>query len=64
MAKKQEVKEVIIVGSKTKDIVKSLDCNTAGDFIEALSDRAHEMVHAAVERAKANGRKTVRATDL
>lgn len=65
MAKKQEeVKEVIVVGSKTKDAVKSHDLNMSGDFLEALSNKTRGLIDAAAERAKANGRKTLRPTDL
>lgn len=63
MAKKQ-VKEVIMIGSKTRDAIKAHDCNMAGDFVGALSERAHELIEDAVARAKANNRKTVRASDL
>lgn len=63
MAKKQ-AKEVIMIGSKTRDAIKAHGCNMAGDFVEGLSNRAHELVEDAVARAKANNRKTVRASDL
>lgn len=56
--------EILVVGSKVKDTVKKAGCNTAGDFIEGLSKEVDCKIKRAVERAKANGRKTVRAADL
>ena len=61
---KQEVKEVIVVGSKTRDVVKESEMNMAGDFLQALSDKNRDLIADAVRRAKDNGRKTVRASDL
>lgn len=56
--------EVLVVGSKVKDFVKRSDVNMAGDFIEGLSKEVEVLISKAVERSKANGRKTVRACDL
>lgn len=57
-------KEIVIVGSKMKDAIRSNDCNVAGDAIEFLNERVHEMIMNAVKRAKENGRKTVRGYDF
>jgi len=65
MSKKNaKVQEVIVVGSKTREVVKESDMNMAGDFIQALSDKNRELIADATRRAKDNGRKTVRASDL
>jgi len=56
--------ESLVVGSKVKDAVRSAGCNCGGDFVDALSSRVQEEVRRAADRAKANGRKTVRANDL
>lgn len=56
--------DMYVVTSKIKDAIKSHDMNTAGDAAEGLNSRVTEMVKMAVERAKANGRKTVRAVDF
>ena len=64
MAKKGGKKEVLVVGSKMKDAVKSAGCQSSGDLIQAVSDRVHEMIESAVQRAKSNGRATVRPYDL
>ena len=53
-----------IVGSKVKEHNKKKGCNTAGDFVGALSDMLEGELGKACARAKANGRKTVRGTDV
>ena len=54
----------LVVGSKVKEAVKSAGMNTGGDFAEGLSKEVSMLISKAVERAKANGRKTVRASDV
>ena len=56
--------DLIVVSSKVKDMIKSKGMNTAGDAPEGLNKMVEMFVHRAVERAKANGRKTVRAVDF
>ncbi|HZX19409.1 MAG TPA: hypothetical protein VFF13_00150 [archaeon] len=56
--------ESLVVGSKVKDAIKSAGCNTAGDAVDGLNDVVSMLVKKAAERAKANGRKTVRAVDF
>ena len=62
MAKKE--REVVVVGSKVKDVVREAECQSSGDLIEAISDKVHDLLEAAIARAKANGRATVRPYDL
>jgi hypothetical protein len=57
-------KEILIVGSKMKDVVKSAGCMSSSDLIEALSEKVHQMLADAATRAKGNGRSTVRPYDL
>ena len=57
-------KEILIVGSKMKDVVKNAGCMSSGDLIEALSQKVHDILASATERAKGNGRSTVRPYDL
>ena len=65
MAKKpQKTREVVVVASKIKDAVKDAGCQSSGDLVEAISERVHDMIEASVERAKQNGRATVRPYDL
>ena len=56
--------DLLVVGSKVKEAVKGAGCNMAGDFPDALSGTVGGLVSKACERAKANGRKTVRPEDL
>ena len=56
--------EVLVVTSKLKEAIKAQGCNTAGDAVEAVSAKVSAMVAEAAERAKANGRKTVRGVDF
>ena len=56
--------DMLIVASKLKESIKGQDMNTAGDAINGLNARVSEMVKMAVQRAKENGRKTVRAVDF
>ena len=53
-----------VVGSKVKEFNKKKDCNTAGDFVDALSKIVEWHLDQACKRADANGRKTVRASDV
>lgn len=64
MAKKGKAAEPLIVASKAKAALKRLGCNTAGDALDALSGYAGWLIEQAAKRAKANGRKTVRAHDF
>lgn len=61
---KKNTGEILIVASKMKDAIRSNDCNVAGDAIESLNARVHDMIASAVQRAKENGRKTVRGYDF
>jgi histone H3/H4 len=57
-------KEMLLVGSKVKALIKKAKCNTAGDALEGLNEWAYWLIEDAVKRAKANGRKTVRRHDF
>ncbi len=61
---KSASREILIVGSKMKDVVKGAGCMSSGDLIEALSEKVHELLSNATARAKGNGRSTVRPYDL
>ena len=62
MAKK--TMEPLIIASKAKNALKKSGCNTAGDAFEALNGYVYWLLEQAAKRAKANGRKTVRAHDF
>jgi hypothetical protein len=63
-AAKSGPKEMLIVASKVRTLIKDADCNTAGDAMDGLNDWLYWLVAQATERARANGRKTVRAHDF
>ena len=56
--------EPLFVGSKVKAAIKAAGCNTAGDALNGLNDWMNWLIQQATSRAKANGRKTVRAHDF
>jgi hypothetical protein len=56
--------ETFLVGSKVKAAIKARDCNTAGDALDGLNGWVGWLIQQATSRAKANGRKTVRAHDF
>ncbi len=53
-----------VVASKVKELVKKHGMMCAGDLSDEASAALEALVAKAVERAKANGRKTVRGSDL
>ncbi len=57
-------REMVVVASKLKQAVKALKCQSSSDLVEAVSQKVHEMIEAAAQRAKKNGRATVRPHDL
>ena len=58
-------RDVLVVVSKLKLYVRATaDMNTSDDVVEVLSDRLRDLCDAAVERARAAGRKTVMARDF
>ena len=54
----------MIVTSKVKEAVKGLDLRLSSDVPDALNAKVHEMLKAGAERAKENGRSTLRPYDL
>ncbi|MCD6398986.1 MAG: DUF1931 family protein [Candidatus Aenigmarchaeota archaeon] len=53
----------LIVKNAVKELVRKTH-NVSGDFYDALDKKVNELIKAAADRAKANGRKTVQARDL
>ncbi|MFX1374077.1 MAG: DUF1931 domain-containing protein [Promethearchaeota archaeon] len=66
MAKKAAKVEPLFVKSKVREFIKGKDCNTSSGVLDgdALNNIIMEMLDAAVRRAQANNRKTVKARDL
>ena len=57
-------KEMLLVASKVKQMIKDMGCNTAGDALDGLNGYVGWLVQQAAKRAGENGRKTVRAHDF
>ncbi len=66
MAKKIAKNEPLFVKSKVREYIKSHDCNTSAGVLDGdtLNDYIIWYLDKAIGRAKANGRKTVKARDL
>ncbi|RJQ16916.1 DUF1931 domain-containing protein [Candidatus Woesearchaeota archaeon] len=54
--------DAVIVKAKIKELAQGY--NVAGDFADALDEKAKQLIKDAIKRAEANGRKTVMAKDL
>jgi len=52
----------LIVRSQIKK--RTGELNIAGDFAPTLNNKVEELIRKAIERAKANGRKTVMGRDI
>ena len=60
-------KEMLLVGSKTKEALKGSGkktWNVSSDALDALNEQVYWHVVQAQARAEANGRKTIRAYDI
>ncbi len=53
---------MLVVKAKIKEIAG--DFNVAGDFADALNKKTEQLVKDALDRAKANNRRTVMAKDI
>jgi histone H3/H4 len=58
------VTEILVVQSKIRDMIKNEGCATSQEAVEALSREIERMVKRSIERAKENGRKTVKGQDI
>ncbi len=60
-------KEMLLVGSKTKEALKGSGketFNVSADALEGLNDYVYWLVEQAQRRCKENGRKTIRKHDI
>jgi len=55
---------MMVVGSKVKAYVKAKDLRVAGEMLDELNKHVSQMLDRAADRAKGNGRSTIKATDL
>lgn len=66
MAKGKE-KEMLLVGSKTKEALKAggkETYNVSSDALDALNEYVYWLVEQAQKKCTANGRKTIRSYDI
>ena len=61
---KKKSREIVVVGSKVKDVVRTAGLRSDGQLVQAVSDKVHEMLQAAIARCENNKRGTVRPHDL
>jgi len=60
----KKAREVVVVGSKVKDVVRNAGLRSDGELVQAVSDKVHDLLEAAIARALSNKRGTVRPYDL
>jgi hypothetical protein len=63
-AKKGAVREILVVGSKVKEVIKAHEMRADGELIAEVSCKVHALLTEGIARAKANNRKTVTPKDL
>ncbi|HET8759780.1 MAG TPA: hypothetical protein VFN94_01835 [Nitrospiria bacterium] len=57
--------EMLVVSSKIKRLVREkAGFNTSAETLDALSQRVEKLCLDAIDRARADGRKTVKARDI
>lgn len=61
---KKDASGLLIVQSKVRDLIREREMRTSDEFISALSEHVRGAVEKAVQRAKENGRSTLRPADL
>jgi hypothetical protein len=61
---KSKSKEIVVVGSKVKEVIREANLRSDGELVAAVSEKVHEMLQAAIKRCTSNGRSTVRPHDL
>ena len=61
---RKRVKEIVVVGSKVKEVIREAGLRSDGELVQAVSEKVHEMLEAAIKRTESNKRGTVRPYDL
>ena len=54
----------LVIASKIREFAKKQEVNVSSGFAEGLSKTVEEIITKAIERVKANSRKTLRSYDL
>ncbi len=61
---RKKAREIVVVGSKVKEVIRGAGLRSDGELVQALSDDVHKIIRGGVRRAKSNKRGTVRPYDL
>jgi len=57
--------DILVVASKIKKLIREKSgFNTSAEILDVLSQRVENLCMAAIEKAKTDGRKTVKGRDL
>jgi histone H3/H4 len=56
--------DVLVVVSKVKQAVKDAEMRSGDDFIDAVNQQVHMIIQAAINRARASGRSTLKGEDI
>lgn len=62
--KKAAKKEMLLVTSKTKAVLKGKKFNVSSDTFDALNEHLYWLIDQAQKRCAANGRKTIKPHDV
>lgn len=54
----------VVLASRIKDLARNGKVRVSGDFVEAANEAAVAAIQKAINRAKANGRQTIRPQDI
>ncbi|MCO4794588.1 MAG: hypothetical protein KC493_12790 [Bacteriovoracaceae bacterium] len=57
-------KDMLLVGSKTKEALKGKGYNVSSDALDAMNEYVYWLVDQAQKKCTANGRKTIRPYDI
>ena len=63
-ARASKPKEIVVVGSKVKEVIREAGLRSEGNLVAALSNLVRDNMGAAMDRAEKNGRYRLRAFDL
>ena len=64
VARSKKPREIIVVGSKVKEVIRDAGLRSDGELVQAVSDKVYELLYEAIKRTDANKRGTVRPYDL
>ena len=63
-ARSSKPREIVVVGSKVKEVIRSAGFRSDGQLVQAVSDKVHEILGAAARRAAANHRRNLMSHDI